>query len=59
LIEAPDNSIKYNFLQKYQLQMVISMQRLQTFQEGNAGSKRKIQAKKRTVNKKNKMLKVC
>lgn len=32
--------------------MVISMQRLQTFEEDNAGSKRKIQVKKRTVTKK-------
>gem|GEM_PF-5192039 len=38
--------------------MVISMQRLQTFQEDNAGSKRKIRVKKGLLQK-NKMLKVC
>ncbi len=32
--------------------MVISMQRLQTFQEDNVGPKRKIRVKKRTVTKK-------
>ncbi len=32
--------------------MVISMQRLQTFQEDNSGSKRNIQAEKKTVTKK-------
>ncbi len=52
LIEAPDNSITYNFLQKYQLQMVISMQRLHTFCSDNLMKNKKSGEKKVPLQKK-------